>query len=306
MAKKISIAEKRKWLEEYESGKPVIGIATQNQRETRTVQKALDDARRERDVRYARSELMKEALRSHQDSIRDELTRIINKLEPPGSDFTPLSWYEGDTSIFTPVEKVDILAYTAGVAKHVGRPSAANTTSVTYLLRQHLGNDRLWRLLALWDKAYASHIDARASLQRKTVLLLEQKTGYRMVDKTNIPRPFLYSYTAGAVVYGVVVGVALGTCDKSELEDDLVSDTRDGTVKYRNSIMAEDPGNEEKCRQNILDAFKDLIKSPDFERFKNSYNFLDECATKAKQSADEIKLLGYLPGNCRVCRRLGM
>ena len=53
MTKKVSIAEKRKWLEEYESGKPVIGIANQNQCGTRAVQNALEDARRERDARNA-------------------------------------------------------------------------------------------------------------------------------------------------------------------------------------------------------------------------------------------------------------
>ena len=127
-----------------------------------------------------------------------------------------------------------------------------------------------------------------------------------MVDKSNIPKPFLYSYTAGLVVYGVVIGVALGSCDKSALEDDLVSDTREGTVKYRNSIMAEAPGNEEKCRQSILATFNELLKSPELERVRNSHRYLDECAVKAKQAAEEIEMLGYLPGNCRVCRRLGM
>lgn len=127
-----------------------------------------------------------------------------------------------------------------------------------------------------------------------------------MVYKSNIPPPFLYSYTAGPVVYESVLDVALGSHNKSNLEDDIIVDTRKGTVKYRNSIMAEAPDNEEKCRQSILATFNELLKSPELERVRNSHRYLDECAVKAKQAAEEIEMLGYLPGNCRVCRRLGM
>jgi len=305
MAKKNSIADKRKWLDEYESGKPIIAIASQNKRDTRTVQKALEDARRERDARYARSELMKEALRKHQDALKDELNRIIRNLKTPGTDFVPLSWHEGDTSIFTPVWKVDNLVYTVGVAKDAGRPSAINTTVIT-VLRQHLKNDRLWKFLTQWDKAYASHIADRTALQRKTVSLLEQKTGYKMVDKANNTPPFLYSYTAGHILYETVLGLALGSRTKSELEDDIVVDKQTRVVKYHNSILAEAPGNEEKCSQSILAAFKELLNSLEIQKVINSYKHLNECADRARQAADEVVLLGYLPGNCRVCQRLGM
>ena len=127
-----------------------------------------------------------------------------------------------------------------------------------------------------------------------------------MTDKADIQKPFLYSYTTGPVVCETVLGLAFGLLKKSELENDIITDTREGTVKYRNSILAEAPGNEEKCRQSILDAFKELLQSSEFEQVKNSYQYLNECAVKAMQAADEVSMLGYMPGNCRVCKRLGM
>jgi len=305
MAKKVSIADKRKWLDEYESGKPKIAIATQNKCDTRTVQKALEDARRDRDARYARSELMKEALRSHQDALKDEIARIVSSLETPERDFALLSWHEGDNSIFTPVVKVDNSAYIVGVAKDAGRPSATNTT-VTTLLRQHLRNDRLWKLLVLWEKAYALHIADRTALQRRTVSLLEQKTGNKMVSMPNATPPFLYSYTAGPAVYGEVLKLALDSRIKSELEDDIIADPDARVVKYSNSILAKAPGNEVDCRRDIITAFKELLKSPESESVKGSYKYLNECAVKAMPAVEEISMLGYVPGNCRVCQRLGM
>jgi len=65
-------------------------------------------------------------------------------------------------------------------------------------------------------------------------------------------------------------------------------------------------GKEEECSQNILAAFKELLNSLEIHKVINSYKYLNEWADKAKQAADEIVLLGYLPGNCRICQRLGM
>ncbi len=77
MPKKISIQEKRDWLVEYENGKPIKDIAGDAKRDTRTINGALDDARRDRDARFARAELMKDALYKHQDLLRDGLKTII-------------------------------------------------------------------------------------------------------------------------------------------------------------------------------------------------------------------------------------
>ena len=57
------------------------------------------------------------------------------------------------------------------------------------LLKEHLKNDRLWKVLAQWKKAYAAHLTARIALQRKTVTLLEEETGYKLVDKHDVPPP---------------------------------------------------------------------------------------------------------------------
>jgi len=195
--------------------------------------------------------------------------------------------------------------YTLGVAKEAGRPTTAST-SITDLLRQHLRNDRLWKSFVQGDKAYGAHIKDRIALQRMTVFLLERKTGYQMTDKPNTPPTFLYSYTTGPAVYGVVLGMALGITSKSNLKDDIAADTQAGTVTYRNSILAEAPGNEVNCRHNILAAYSDLLKSPEIQKVKNSYEYLNEFTIKVRQAVEEISMLGYVPGNCNVCRRLGM
>jgi hypothetical protein len=68
----------------------------------------------------------------------------------------------------------------------------------------------------------------------------------------------------------------------------------------------EDPGNEENCRFNILNAYHELLESPQLDEVKKSDEKLSECYAKVKQAYEEIILLGYIPGSCSSCRRLGM
>ena len=306
MPRKISIIEKGEWLKEYESGKSELDIASSKKRDTRTVKKALDDARRDRDARYARSELMKEALRSHQDALKRELTGLIKGLESHRDDFAPLSWNRGVKSIFTWDGRVEDLGYSPGISvcKHNGNVRAASTA--VDLLRQHLKDDKIRKTLVQWEKAYIAHIAARVSLQRKVIAMLRKKTGYEVFDRPPETPPYLFSYTAGSILYKDIIGLALDLRTRSDLEKGTVIDSRDGTVIYHNSILAKAPGNERSCRDRILEAYRELIKSNEYKQVESSYKELDKLATKAKTVVEDIVLLGYIPGQCRICRRLGM
>ena len=306
MPKKISITQKREWLEEYESGKSEFEIARSNNRDTRTVKKALDDARRDRDARYARSELMKEALRSHQDTLKTELAGLVKGLEAHRDDFVPLSWNRGAKSILTWDGRVEDLGYIPGISAGGRKSDIRAASTAVDLLRQHLKDDRIRSTLVQWEKACITHVAARVSLQRKVITMLRQKTGYEAFDRPPESPPYLFSYTAGSTLYQAVIRLALGLGTKSDLEEDIVADGRDGTVRYHNSILAKAPGNERRCWDGILEAHRELVMSEEHRLVQSSYRELDRLAIKARQLAEDIMLLGYTPGQCRVCRRLGM
>ena len=135
---------------------------------------------------------------------------------------------------------------------------------------------------------------------------MREKTGYGVFDRPPEPPPYLFSYTAGSILYQDIIGLALGLHTKSDLEKDIVADSQDGTVKYQHSILAKAPGSERDCRNHILEAYRELIKSEEYQVVESSYRELDELAVKARQAVEDIVLLGYIPGQCRVCRRLGM
>jgi len=305
MPKKISIQEKRDWLVDYENGKSIKDIAGDAKRDTRTINNALEDARRDRDARFARSELMKDALYKHQDLLRDGLHRIIRNLELPTNDYAPLSWHEGEKSIFKITWNLKELTGVHGISSKKGRPSVSSVLTDD-LLRQHFRNDKTWKLLVQWEKTYLEHIKDRLTLQEQLVFLVEQKTGYHLVDRKRDEPSYVYSYTTGPILYEAALESALKMGSKYNLEADVIADLNSGEVHYRHSSLAKAPRDEERCRKNILTAYNELLQSSAMEHVVTSYIGLLEISAKARQAVEEMNLLGYIPGSCNVCRRLGM
>ena len=92
MPRKFLDTDKRKWLNLYESGKTEIWIARERAKcDPRTVKRGIEEARRKQDARVARAELIKDALRKHQDSLLEELDKILAALTVPSEDFVALS-----------------------------------------------------------------------------------------------------------------------------------------------------------------------------------------------------------------------
>ena len=157
-----------------------------------------------------------------------------------------------------------------------------------------------------WEKAYLEHINDRLTLQDKLVSLVEQKTGYHLVDREKDESSYVYSYTTGPILYEAALESALKMVSKYNLEADVKADPGSGEVRYRGSSLAKAPGDQERCRDNILTAYNELLQSPAMKHVVTSYTGLLDISAKARQSVEEINLLGYIPGSCNVCRRLGM
>jgi hypothetical protein len=304
MPKKFLETDKREWLEFYESGKTETWIAKEHAKcDIRTVRRGIEEARRKQDAKVARAELLKEALRKHQDSLLEELEKILSALIVPSEDFAALSWYRNGDSIFT---RLEILAERGEVGE-ISEPAKATRSqedTLRRLLKQHLKNDRLWKVLAQWEKAYAAHLAARIAFQLKTVAILEEKTGYKLVDEKDIP-PFLCSYTTGDLFYKTTLRDSFGVGSRIDLKKDIVVGT--GEIRYLNLILAEvNPGNEEKTKVNLLAAFEQLGESTEVSSVVETHITLKDAVMRVGQVAEQIKLLGLITGQCEICRRLGI
>lgn len=118
--------------------------------------------------------------------------------------------------------------------------------------------------------------------------------------------PFICSYTAGDLFLKATFQSALGTRNVGKLEAEIVADTTMRGVTYQHSILAEVPGSEEACKKGLVDAWRELQKSPTIARVVSTYRQLQEPMMRAREAVEQLLLLGLVPGHCQVCRRLGM
>jgi hypothetical protein len=143
-------------------------------------------------------------------------------------------------------------------------------------------------------------------LQLKEVSLLEQQTKCKMTYRDNVPPPVIVSYTTGDIFYKAVLQHAFNAEKGYDLERDIHVDINSHEVRFQNSTLAKGNGNEQEIMNNLLKAFKELKKLPEVTLVTDTFKSLEEITEKGKDVVEKIRLLGLIPGQCEICRRLGM
>jgi hypothetical protein len=297
MPRKFSNVDKQKWLELYEKGKSESWIANQRKIDLRTVKRGIQEAMQARTGLMARVELVRDALRKHQELLLDTLSKMQEALKPPAIDLEVLSWYRGDNSVF----------YEPNLAKsRLENEGIKRVSTISKSLRQHLKGNRLWRLISQWDKAYLEHLLTRADLQYKVISLIQEKTGIIIVDK-DISRPFIYSYTTCYLFYKALLHSALGGKSEAEFLAGITADTQNHRVMSgTGTILAEVTSDADGCRSSLVEAYKEIRKTTEFDKVVTAYRLLEKLAPTVDEAVERIMLLGILPGSCDICQRIGM
>ena len=300
MPKKISRNDMRQWLEEYDSGKSEAAIAKDAKRDVRTVKKGIAQARREGEMRGARVELLRNALQRHQDRLLNTVKEAESALVMPARGLWR-AWKQGGPS--SPIVLIGATA-TYEAAKGWTAALAAESKPEWGLLQEHLKRDPMWASLTTWRKAFAAHVEARVSLESKCADLLMERTGYSLVERSDEP-PFLCSFGALDLIYQSAFDRAMGIRQATELGDAITVDTERGEVWHAGRKLAEAPGEEEQCKVDILSAIKEALESREAANAGRTYRDLALATAKAGRAVGGILLLELVPGECRVCRRLG-
>lgn len=301
MPKQIPTAEKTKWLRAYENGDSYVHIAERHEHDVRTVKRGVEEARRLRDVRSAHSELFKEALREHQADLKGVIDDIMAALKVPPLDKV-LSTTESTTPEVLHIEKATVQSEASG---SISVTLKGEGTLLWELLREHLKRDPLWQILDRWKSAVAHDLLARGTLKAKAKEVLAKNT----------KPPVLREATEGARVeaiatvdlfYQAALSRALGIPDGPDLESGIRTET--GTVLYYDVCLAKGlpEGSEERCKRDILKAYKEFLASPEVKSLPDKYKQAQELTTKAERTVEEIHLMGLVLGQCRVCRRIGV
>ncbi len=316
MPKKIPIVEKRRWLQDYEQGKSEVSIASDSHRDLRAIKKGIGEARRERVVNLARADLVKEAIRNHNEKLLSIIQEILSILNPPAST-QQVPWKRQTSTGSFPIK--------GGKADYEYReqPKVLNITlnvenkTDWRFLEEHVKYEDLWKLLNRWKKMLASHLEARMVLKRSLGKLLENDVKgleaselakgrkYVLADKP-VSGAFTYSHSVD-FLFQMATQRLLGLADTSDFEDGIIADSNSGDVRCGGTILAHAPGAEQEYREHLISVISNLMqKREEVNSVSKTYRMLEESAVKARQAAEEISSMGLVPGQCRVCRRLGM
>jgi len=296
MPRKYSADDRAKWLALSEKGRAENWIANNYKIDLRTIKAGIIEARRSREFQTARTDLIRDALKKHQEGLLSSLSSLESSIALPAVDYAPESWYQGKEPAFGLKDKEEMRERLLQAGKpEKGKPS---------MLRQHLKNNRLWRALDRWQKAYTEQLLTRLELQYKIISLIKDRTGLDIVSQAHAP-PFAYGYTTGDMFYRLTLKNAISDISDADLPLRIRTDTTRHYVMDGGNLLAELTGREEECRTLLLEAYGDVKKTIELTEVVATYKELEKLLPPIKEAISEYQLLGLLPGSCNICERIG-
>jgi hypothetical protein len=304
MPKKIPMSVKKEWLKDYDEGNPAAKIAKEQKKALKVIKRGIEEARAERDGAAARAEIVKEALIKHQQQLMGIIERLMDAAEVPPPD---LELRREKSGALAPIPLPSSRIIYTPAQGLIVELSDENAT-LWELLKEHLTRDRLWSAIRKWKEALIPHIRARLDLDAGIRLLVETETGFRVInDKpADSTTAFIFPHTVN-LFYKIHMRKALGITDETNPQERMVA-SEDGYVRHGGggSEMAYCPGKQEQCRKTLIKIFEEIPDLPEIKRVIATESELRNVCHKLKQHLEDIRLMGLIPGRCRICSRISL
>jgi hypothetical protein len=299
--KKVSVIEMREWLYQYELGKSKKAIANDTERDERTIDKYLAQARKEADLRAARKELLTRVLMTHNNELLAVVKNIVVALQVPVSQ---LELRQDDNGNWFEIPFPAAKAYPESDGTRIVLQD--ENTKRWKLLSEHLGSETLLLKLANWKKAMASHIDFRKALKVKLIELMQGKTGLSVIKESydKPTTPVLYQ-AVGDILVPVYINRAFSIPDGTDPEHNLKIDIGGyvsllGTGTYLGWLSTEGG----KLLDKMIEALYELGQSQEFLELESNYPSINRVTNELQDEFEDLTLLGYIAGRCSVCEKL--
>ncbi|MFH1031887.1 MAG: hypothetical protein V1767_04950 [Chloroflexota bacterium] len=297
MSRKISIQEKKRWLEMFELGMTENQVAKKVKRDLRTIVSGLQEASRDRHLANAEAEMLRNALLNHQNQLMNVLRNISNMLVLPPAHLE----LREENSLLLPIPLSGSLIEETP-EKEITLRTHDEDKLEWELLQEHLKSDKLWNYLKRWRQAMIDYIGTRRDFKQAIKSSLENKTKLRFERQGKEKTEYLLPITVD-LLYGVATNRILGVKDATNLEENIKAGS-DESVRHGTTELAHCK-DAAKCRDRIISVFLSLSETPAGFKVKSTYAELATVTRLARRHVDEILLLGMVTGKCRVCARLG-
>ena len=90
---------------------------------------------------------------------------------------------------------------------------------------------------------------------------------------------------------------------------EIAVDDERGVVLFRDTLLVEGIKESKElveCRDSIVEALKELKESPEATQVVNTFQQFENVLPKVKNELRAVRLMGVLPGQCRICRQFGL
>lgn len=306
MPKTYPDSKKKQWLKQLEQGVSLKQIASKAKCDERTVKRAVQELQSSHAAREALTQLYQEALRSHMDKLNEALDIVIEGLNLPDVYSTEMAWSQiAQSQTFSQQDRVT----EAKETKVLGHGDD-DAFSDNALLAEHLRNGKALRALADWYRIHKKHRAACGQLQIKVFALLSEVTGLKTRAKGDVTTtPFLHAENAGDLLCRTAIQYLSANKDTSGFGKEIVAHSERGEIQHRTTVLVEglkDACKLSDCKAGILKSLKVLKESPEATEVLNTFQQLEKILPKARNELRAIRLLGVLPGQCRLCRQFGL
>ena len=304
MPKKIPMSEKRKWLNDFDEGIPASEIAKKKTKALKVIKRGIDEARAERDGAAARAEIVKDALIKHQHQLMSIINRLSDAAEPPPADLELRREKSGSlVPIPLPASRIVYISEQGLIVE-----LSDENTALWKLLREHLTRDRIWSTIKNWKGAMVNHIQARTGLELGIKRLIERETGFKFPDEKT-PKSkgdYINPFTI-RLFYTVQIRKALGISDETNPQNRMFAG-EDGYVRNGEggSELAYCPGKQQECREALIKAFNKIPDLTEVKKVIATDAELKNVSNKLKRILEDIRLMGLIPGRCRICSRISL
>jgi hypothetical protein len=305
MPKQIPMSEKREWLQKSDEGMTTAQIAKEKEKALKVVKRGIEEARAERDGAAARAEIVKDALKDHQHQLMAIVKRLLDAAEPPPPDLE-LRREKNGSLVPIPIPAGRILyAPEQGLIVEL----SDENTALWGLLREHFTTrDRIWSAIKNWKGALVNHIQARTGFELGIKMLIEKETCFSVIKERspNSLENYINPFTI-QLFYTVQIRKTLGISDETNPQDRIFAGD-DGYVRNGEggSEMAFCLGKQQECREALIKAFNMIPGLSETKKVIATDLELKNVSNKLKRMLEDIKLMGLIPGRCRICSRISL
>jgi hypothetical protein len=262
----ITPEQRREWLKRHDQGEKPPKIADTDDVDVRTVRLHLNKALEEREIKEARSTVLRNALEGHYGDLRHFAERLDSQI--------------------------------------AGQPPVSPSTRDDYLqasLRQHLPRSPIWRYLARWDILHQKISQIKPEIERK--LEKEVKSDTRLDPVVSAGETMVIPGIVTALVSQTeqwVQGFSGLNCD-----DNLISEpAEEGFVNLRYGAWQMGKVKQEHVAitREVLEDFKPrIIQWGEYDDLEKSQAELKRVRKNLRDELAVIILRRIVPGKCKYC-----